>query len=579
MKALMRGALFAIRITAAVALGLVPFSALTRSAFAAGASFYASPSSGNYEVGQVVRVSVLLNTGGQGINAVSGTVTWSGPLQYSFVSTSGTIITNWTSGGGSGPVGSAGSVFFEGGLPGSGYNGTGGRILTVVFNAVGTGTATVSINGTQALVGDGTGSNAYCCSSGASFSINKPKPPVPLLTVQSASHPDQARWYNNRSVRVNWFATIAVGNYRYSFDRNPGTIPAGPNNGATGASYEADGDGRWFFHLSASNETGGSTVHYQINIDTAPPDDFQVKVDNEGNASSPTPRAVFEAKDGAAGIERYEAVIDGGQPFAINSGDKLPKVRPGEHTLTIRAFDKAGNMRESKTTYKIEGIAPPKILRWTQLTQMMNPLHFIGRSDPGDIIIVYVKDKEVDKFTAKDKQIPDNHPDLENLKPDDSFPDGIFWAYEHKTHLFPGQYEFRFARTNPAGAESALTPVHGVEIKAVLYRLGGWEVSPDWLIRLLLAVIILQLLAIAYLLGKVHRHWVLRVLRRPVPEPEPATAKNSRVRRLWGILLRRQHDDQKPGGDSQSPAHRPVSKSRAELAKNRPGSNTSELNE
>jgi hypothetical protein len=544
------------------------FTPAWQPAHAAGASFYASPSGGSYTVGQVVRVSVLLNTGGQGINAVSGTVTWSGPLQYSFVSTSGTIITNWTSGGGSGPVGSAGSVFFEGGLPGSGYNGTGGRILTVVFNAVGVGQATVNINGTQALVGDGTGSNAYCCSSGASFSISKPKPPTPLLTVQSSSHPDQSRWYNNRSVKVNWYATTAVGNYRYAFDRNARTEPGGPNNGATSASYDANADGTWFFHLSASNETGGSTVHYQINIDTQPPNEFSIKVDNEGSASNPTPKAVFEAADTASGIERYDAIIDGGEPFAIASGGKLPRVRPGEHTLIVRAYDRAGNVRESKTTYKIDGIAPPKILQWTKLSEILQPLNFIGRSDPDDTIIVYLGDKEVDKFIAKDKQVAKDRADLAAVNDDGGFAQGVTWEYQYKQDLFPGKYEFRFARTNTAGAESSLSPKHGTEIKAVFYHFRDWTFEPHVLIKVLIAIIIFLLLVIAYLLGKVHRHWVLRILRRPAPMDSSEKSRSQHARRMWNVLLRRKN---------QGEGHDITAEAKTVIHKTKPKANTVKL--
>lgn len=507
--------------------------------------FYLSPAGGSYNVGDIIRVTLFVDTGGQAINAEKASMSWSGPIQYSSYSTAGSINAFWTSG----PNASATGLNFEGGLSNPGYNGGAGRIVQVIFTARDVGTATISVNGQEIYTNSDPPQNILCCSSGATFTINRPKPPVPLLQVESKTHPDPGKWYNNRHVEVNWYATVANNGYAWAFDRNPRTEPPGGLSGGQSARYDADGDGTWWFHLRSANETGGNTLHFQVNIDTGPPGEFGVKVDNGGNAANPTPKATFEATDGTSGIDRYEFSIDG-DPFApISSGDPLPRQRPGEHTLVIKAFDKAGNVRESKTTYRIDGIPPPKIVAWDSWVVIQQPIRFLGQSEPDDTIIVYLGDKEVDKFLAKDKQVPKDYNKGDLPKDNGGFTDGITWEYEYKGELFPGQYSFRFARTKASGAESSLTPVHQTEVKAVVIKLMGRPFTPSFIIRSLVIIIMLLLVVIGYLLGRLH--WGKAV---KGSEGSRGPIKSlKRIPRSFVVLLRKRGkhdlDDDAPDGE------------------------------
>ncbi len=452
---------------------------------AANASFYASPSSGAYNVGDVIRVGIMINSGGQAINAGEATVTWTPGLQYSFASTSGSIFTTWASGGGAGPVGSGSSVYFSGGLSNPGYNGSGGRVVTVIFNATTPGTYTVNVAGSQILANDGMGTNVLCCSSGATFTVNTPKPPVPLLTVNSRTHPNENQWYTSRRVELNWFATTAVGNYSFAVDRNPGTVPNSPNNGTINTSYDLD-EGTWYFHLKGSNQTGGSTVHFDIHIDSSPPDDFSVKMDNGSNASNPTPKASFTANDGISGIDRYTAKIDDGEAFPLNPGDAIPKQRPGKHTIVVTAYDKAGNTKEAKTDFEITGIAPPKILTWPSSLVILQPMNYIGQSEAGDTISVFLNGKLLEQFLAKDKKAS-----KAKDKGAGGFANGITWEYTYKPQLFPGNYTIRFSRVNSVGAESSPSPDLKLVITATALKK---PVPPPWYQRLLLPLVVVLLI-------------------------------------------------------------------------------------
>ncbi len=419
---------------------------------AGGASFYASPSAGSYNVGDVIRVGIMINSAGQAINAGEATVTWTPGLQYSFVSTSGSIFTTWASGGGAGPVGSGSSVYFSGGLASPGYNGSGGRVVTVIFNATTPGTFNVNVAGSQILANDGMGTNVLCCSSGATFTVNTPKPPVPLLTINSKTHPNEDAWYTGHHVELNWYATTAVGNYSFSVDHNAGTVPSSPNNATINTTYDLD-EGVWYFHLKGSNQTGGSTVNFLIHIDSSPPADFNVTMDSGGNPSNPSPKANFSASDAVSGIDHYTASIDGGGAFALNPGDPVPKQHPGDHTIVVTAFDKAGNTKDAKASFKVAGIAPPKILAWPSSLVILKPMEYVGQSEPDDTISVFLNGKLLEQFIAKDRKAPKTKD-----KGAGGFPNGITWVYTYKPQLFPGTYTVRFSRVNNVGAESSPSP-------------------------------------------------------------------------------------------------------------------------
>ncbi len=456
---------------------------------AGGATFYASPSSGAYNVGDVIRVGIIINSSGQAINAGEATVTWTPGLQYSFVSTSGSIFTTWASGGGAGPVGSGSSVYFSGGLASPGYNGGGGRVVTIIFNATTPGTFSVNVAGSQILANDGMGTNVLCCSSDATFTVATPKPPVPLLTVNSKTHPNEGQWYTAHHVELNWFATTAVGNYSFAVDHSSGTVPGSPNNGTINTSYDLD-EGTWYFHLKGSNQTGGSTVHFGIHIDSSPPDNFNVTSDNGGNASNPSPKIHFSANDGISGIDHYVASIDGGAQFAINPGDAVPKQHPGDHTIVVTAVDKAGNTKDAKGSFKIDGIAPPKVLVWPSSLVILQPMEYIGQSEPDDTISVFLNGKLLESFVAKDKTAP-----KAKDKGAGGFPKGITWIYIYKPQLFPGQYTIRFSRVNSVGAESSPTPDYKLQILATA------KIKPTqepWYKKGLI-IILLVLLVVAFL--------------------------------------------------------------------------------
>lgn len=326
---------------------LLTFFSLLGPTKALAATFYLSPSSGNYKVGDTVNASVLVNSD-VAINAGEGSLSYSSDvLEYQTVSTSGSIFTFWTSG----PSGSASGVNFGGGLSQPGYTGTSGKLLTVTWKAKAAGTATIGVAGSKILANDGTGANVYSASSGATFTVGAAavKSTKPTVTVSSTSHSDSAKWYANRKIDLSWTGSKDVTGYIYTLDQTPDTNPNGSVIKTTTQSFDNTADGIWYFHVKGKTSTGFTDVsHFKIQIDTTAPEKFKIAF-NKG-----TMAVNFAAVDTGSGIEKYEASTDGGAAFPIKDGDILPKLDVGNHSLKITAFDLAGNMTTSEGTLSVK---------------------------------------------------------------------------------------------------------------------------------------------------------------------------------------------------------------------------------
>jgi len=111
------------------------------SAYGAGASLYFSPSAGNYKVGDLLPVDVLVNTEGKAINLVEAKINFpSELLEVISLNKTNSIFSLWVEE----PKFSNkdGTVSFVGGLLTPGYNGSVGKIINIVFRIKNKGAAT-----------------------------------------------------------------------------------------------------------------------------------------------------------------------------------------------------------------------------------------------------------------------------------------------------------------------------------------------------------------------------------------------------------------------------------------------------
>ena len=328
--------------------------ALALTVSAAGARLHLSPASGNYYVGSYFAVEVLVDTGGNKTNAYKAVLTYStDKLEAVSVSGGGSICDLWIT---------QTKSTLECGTTAA-YKGGAGRIGTINFRAKAAGTANISISAGNVKKADGNGTEILSSRGSAAFEIQELPEGVPAIS--SSTHPNQTAWYQENTATFSWTAPAGADGYSYILNSKPGEIPNDSSEGTeTTRTYEVLTDGTWYFHLKAkSGNSWSNTNHFRLQIDRQPPEDFEIVVDPPGDPISRAPLLSFAATDALSGIDHYEISIDGSASLTTTSPYQFDRIKGGIHEIIVRAVDRAGNVKEAKTTLNVIGVSSPTIVR------------------------------------------------------------------------------------------------------------------------------------------------------------------------------------------------------------------------
>jgi hypothetical protein len=318
------------------------------------AEIFITPRGGNFLVDSTFETNIYIDTEGNSINTINVKLSFD-PSKLSIVKPSGgkSIFGIWLE-----PPSydnKNGTASFVGVIP-NGIVTSSGLIATVTFKAISTGEVKVNLTSySSANLNDGVGSNVKLGLKGASFYID---PKIPEgVNIYSDTHPYEDHWYNNNSPVLNWDSPNDINGYSVSIDLNPTTVPPTVINTTNNSiSYENLKDGIWYFHVRSNiNGIWGNTSHYRIKIDTNPPAYFTPTVNTFKNGSNSDKYLLsFITTDSLSSIDHYEiGIIDKDQqgtssPVFIQT--ESPYLLSGTSNNTrviIRAFDSAGNIRES----------------------------------------------------------------------------------------------------------------------------------------------------------------------------------------------------------------------------------------
>jgi hypothetical protein len=387
---------------------------LSSAEFAYSASLSFSPSSGQYQVGKNFSVTFLANADGQAMNASSGTITFpTNTLEVVSLSKTGSIFSLWVQE----PTFSntAGTINFEGVVLNPGYSGNSGKLLTVTFRPKAPGSAQLKFSSGSILANDGTGTNIASTLSTANFTITdaapQPKPETPKqsssLVISSTTHPNQNNWYNLTEATFNWELQKGVLETKLLLGRNKDGTPTvsyiPPISTKTVEDLE---EGVYYFSVQTRTAEGWSSVgRFKLNIDTTPPEDFNVTVDDTNG----TPKFTFEANDTVSGISHYEIKVGDKEPVRIEeqkvSGYIIEGAPSGKQDVTITAFDKAGN-KTTKTvsaTFLQESITKPIITEYPEKIEQGQIITIQGKGLPDSSLTINISRKDRVVFTQEGK--------------------------------------------------------------------------------------------------------------------------------------------------------------------------------
>ena len=368
-----------VRLLAAAAALIVGLSPVAASA----ASFSFSPSAGSYAVGKSFTLKVQLDPKGEQVNASDGTLSFDPAiLSVSGVSKEGSVFSLWTAD----PKFSNadGTVEWSGGTPSAFSNA--GTIVAITFKAKKAGTATITATKGSVLAADGKGTDVYAAGDSATITITEaaPEPPpapepetaetdAPLAgdvtgslpiapQITSSTHGKSEQWYATSTIELAWKPTADVTAVRTGFSQSADETPTTTQKlASTTASFAGVADGTWYFHAQYKNDAGwGPVTHFAINIDTVPPEDFDIAL-----VSGDVPKLSFKATDALSGVERYEVLFGTTTVGSVKEKDfgdglfVIPPTPGGEIAVTVKAADKAGNHRDVTRTLSIPSVAKP----------------------------------------------------------------------------------------------------------------------------------------------------------------------------------------------------------------------------
>ena len=320
-----------------------------------------SPGSGNFLVGSTFDISIILNTKGAPINFTEVELFFPpDKLQIISPSVGRSVIEFWPTS----PVFSNqdGRLYFAGGSPSPGINTSEGVVLTLTFRIVSSGEAEVRFGGkTSVLANDGKGTEVLSQTLSAFFRFSPPPPLGPIIS--SPTHPDQERWHKDNNPIFIWPKGEGTEAYSFKIDSDPfgfpGTIVDSVESTASFANLE---NGIWYFHLrEKARGVWGGASRYVVKIDNEPPASFRINISPGTRTSNQNPILRFFTTDALSGLDRFEIKIislsspEAGQAlfFNVDSPYQAFDLKQGRYQIVVRAFDKAGNVRDEITTINI----------------------------------------------------------------------------------------------------------------------------------------------------------------------------------------------------------------------------------
>ena len=320
----------------------------------ASANITLSPSSGTFS-GSTFSVDVYVSGNTQAINAVSATVSFpTASVSATSVSKTGAILGLWAEE--PSISNTAGTVRMEGVILNPGFSGTSGKIATIRFARKGqsSGPITIRVASGSVLANGGQGTNVTGVLGSAVYTLAAAATPAPVPVVEapttrdlptpvitSATHPLEDVWYTNTVPVFTWGLPSDMSAVRLGYSASENTIPGKVYTPAIKEKgLEALSDGQyWFAAQFKSGTVWGPVARYKVQIDTSARAPFTLT--QTGTSIG------FSTTDETSGIEYYEVKV-GDLPAVRVAGDAnapydIAFAGGGEHTVIVKAVDRAGN--------------------------------------------------------------------------------------------------------------------------------------------------------------------------------------------------------------------------------------------
>ncbi len=218
----------------------------------------------------------------------------------------------------------------------------------VTFRALQSGDATISLSLDSRIISQGEEKIDLTNLASTQVTVGeKTSESATELLVSSASHPNSTQWYAQNTVELEWVSSIdenEINEYLVAFDQASDSKPS-ESQKENNVQFEGVSDGIHYLHVQGMLSDGSTTdvVHRRINVDTTPPNAFELTVEQDQIIEGESLWLTFATTDEFSGVIQYQvAVNDGGFELA-SSPLEIKDLEPGTYFYRISALDRAGN--------------------------------------------------------------------------------------------------------------------------------------------------------------------------------------------------------------------------------------------
>jgi len=484
----------------------------------ADASLSLTPATGIYPIGEPFTVEVRLDSGGSEVGSADLTLAYEpSDIEYVGVSDDGSIFSTILVDSSTNPGRLDLSGFIARGR--QAFTGSDGLVARVTFmplRNVATEVRFAAAAATPPLsLGASVGDLANVLTSlrTATYTLVPRETVAPALANVAYAQEDTAfeitllpvpenDWLAATSAKLSWTLPDGVLEMRTAVSKDPNTMPSKvyPIPVSTVLVDDLEVGEQYFLMQFKEGEIWGPIMRRTLNVDLTGPSYLVAKEQKRADPSDPRVGFVIEAKDGLSGISHYDIAIDGGEGVRWErpeSGMYQPDdLRPGEHVLTVTAFDRAGNSTSTDVVFLMRSLDPPVLTDAPDYVLAGDTITVRGTTYPNASVTVFTSHNDGE---ASERAVTSDEA-------------GAFVA-TIADGARAGKYTVWFKVADSRGAESPLSIKRSIEVKQPYIMLFG-SIAVTYLSVIVPLVALIFLLSLVLWLGYAYvRNYRRRVKR------------------------------------------------------------------
>lgn len=312
------------------------------------------PLEDSYDIQQTFMVDVLMDSGGQSINALEAYISYSEEtLRIVSVEPGNSAIDLWVS---KPRIDTQKhEIVLIGGIAGGAVL-KDASLVTLVLQTIAAGEASLQLDTVRsgAYLSDGQGTRISLAELDVRAVVGTTTY-QPSIRITSPTHPEEFSWYARSTAILAW-ETDEQANWSYILSRDPKAVldtTADVPIGQTEFSNLSDGVHYFLLRQHIGGSDWSPPVMRSIRVDTTPPAPFTISKQSDDPLYNGETVLVFQTTDATSGIARY-VIEDDKETY---EADRSPVIlrNPKSSMVRVTAYDYAGNatsaeLKDTRTT-------------------------------------------------------------------------------------------------------------------------------------------------------------------------------------------------------------------------------------